>query len=81
MQLRGFRHRRHGPWPCNFWIRDPENGLGNVKSEVNLAVLEVLKREGVEIPFPQRVVHAILSREGREPPDGRIFASGPPATS
>jgi len=65
----------------NFWISDPENGQGNVKSEVNLAVLEVLKREGVEIPFPQRVVHAIVSREKREPPDGRIVADGPPATS
>lgn len=41
----------------SFWIRDPENGQGNVKSEVNLAVLDVLNAEGVEIPFPQRVVH------------------------
>lgn len=40
-----------------FWIRDPENGQGNVKSEVNLAVLAVLDAEGVEIPFPQRVMH------------------------
>lgn len=40
-----------------FWIRDPENGQGNVKSEVNLAVLALLDAEGVEIPFPQRVVH------------------------
>ena len=46
----------------NFWIRDPENGQGNVKSDVNLAVLEVLNREGIEIPFPQRVVHAIVSK-------------------
>jgi len=40
-----------------FWIRDPENGQGNVKSEVNLAVLDVLNAEGVQIPFPQRVMH------------------------
>jgi len=45
----------------NFWIRDAENGQGNVKSEVNLAVLELLDREGIEIPFPQRVVRAIVS--------------------
>lgn len=43
----------------NFWIRDPENGQGNVKSDVNLAVLAVLKAEGVEIPFPQRVMHHV----------------------
>jgi len=40
-----------------FWIRDPENGQGNVKSEVNLAVLDVLNAEGIQIPFPQRVMH------------------------
>jgi small-conductance mechanosensitive channel len=40
-----------------FWIGDPENGHGNVRSEVNLAVLRCLEAQGVEIPFPQRVVH------------------------
>ncbi|HJV61229.1 MAG TPA: mechanosensitive ion channel domain-containing protein [Albitalea sp.] len=40
-----------------FWIGDPENGQGQVKSEVNLAVLDVLDAEGIEIPFPQRVLH------------------------
>jgi small-conductance mechanosensitive channel len=39
-----------------FWIRDPENGQGNVKSDVNLAVLRTLAEAGVEIPYPQRVV-------------------------
>ena len=39
-----------------FWIGDPENGQGNVRSAVNLAVLDLLNREGVEIPYPQRVV-------------------------
>jgi len=41
----------------NFWIRDPENGQGNVRSDVNLAVLEALNERGVEIPFPQRVLY------------------------
>ena len=40
-----------------FWIDDPENGQGNVRSDVNLALLRTLNAAGVEIPFPQRVVH------------------------
>lgn len=39
-----------------FWIGDLENGQGNVRSDVNLAVLALLQAERVEIPFPQRVV-------------------------
>jgi small-conductance mechanosensitive channel len=41
----------------SFWIRDPENGQGSVRSDVNLAVIDLLADEGVEIPFPQRVTH------------------------
>jgi len=41
-----------------FWIADPENGQGNVRSDVNLAVLDLLNAQGIEIPFPQRVMHA-----------------------
>ena len=62
----------------NFWIDDPEAGQGNVKSDVNLAVLDVLDREGIEIPFPQRVVHAVVSTDPTKAPDGRL-ASGEPA--
>ena len=41
-----------------FWIGDSENGTGNVRSDVNRAVLRELDRLGVAIPFPQRVVRA-----------------------
>lgn len=40
-----------------FWIADPENGQANVRSGVNLAILALFEERGVEIPYPQRVVH------------------------
>ena len=40
----------------NFWIADLENGQGNVRSAVNLAVLRTLTAADVEIPYPQRVL-------------------------
>ena len=39
-----------------FWIDDSHNGQGNVRSDVNLAVLDLLNAEGIEIPLPQRVM-------------------------
>ncbi len=38
-----------------FWIMDPENGSGGVRSDVNLAIWHTLKRLGVDIPYPQQV--------------------------
>jgi len=40
-----------------FWIDDPHNGLGGVRSAVNLAVLRLLTSLSVDIPYPQRVIH------------------------
>ncbi len=41
----------------NFWIDDPNNGQLNVRSDVNLRILKGLREAGIDIPYPQRVVH------------------------
>jgi small-conductance mechanosensitive channel len=36
------------------WINDPEEGLGNVRSDVLKAVWRLFKEQKIEIPFPQQ---------------------------
>jgi len=43
----------------SFWIADPENGTGSVKSDVNMALLRLFNAMGIEIPYPQRVVRTV----------------------
>jgi small-conductance mechanosensitive channel len=40
-----------------YWIADPENGLLNLRSLINVAILKALRDNGIDIPFPQRVIH------------------------
>jgi small-conductance mechanosensitive channel len=47
----------------SFWIADPQNGQGNVISDVNFAILRGLRAAGVDIPFPQQVLHRAPRRE------------------
>ncbi|UCH52612.1 MAG: mechanosensitive ion channel [Pseudomonadota bacterium] len=42
---------------ARFWVKDPEHGVGNVRSEVNRAIWQALKRAGISIPYPQRDLH------------------------
>jgi len=42
-----------------YWIQDPENGQLNLKSDINRAILSRLQARGIEIPYPQRVIHTI----------------------
>ena len=42
-----------------YWIADPENGPLKLKSDINRAILQALKAQQIEIPFPQRVVHTL----------------------
>jgi small-conductance mechanosensitive channel len=40
-----------------YWIKDLENGQGNLRSDINFAILKLFQQHNVEIPYPQRVVH------------------------
>lgn len=55
-----------------FWIEDPSKGLMGPRSGVNLALLKLFGEMGVEIPFPQRVLHqarsAALTTPATAPP-------------
>ena len=40
-----------------YWINDPENGQGNLRSAINLRILKALREHRIDVPYPQRVVH------------------------
>jgi len=39
------------------WIEDPQNGVSNIASAVMLRIWDKFNAEGIEFPYPQRVVH------------------------
>lgn len=42
-----------------FWIADPQEGTGNVRSDINLAIWRLFHEHDIEIPFPQREIRLI----------------------
>lgn len=42
-----------------FWVADPENGTGGVRSDINLAIWKSFVANGIEIPYPQREVRVL----------------------
>jgi small-conductance mechanosensitive channel len=48
-----------------FWIRDPMNGVNNVRSDVNREIWRLFKKHGITIPVQQHDVRVIQ----QEPPD------------
>lgn len=57
-----------------FWIADPENGQLGLRSQINLSILRSLREHGIEIPFPQRVLHVA----GAAPPQAPRATPGQP---
>lgn len=39
-----------------FWIKDPQNGLTNIRGQVLLALWDAFKENGIKIPYPHREV-------------------------
>ena len=50
-----------------FWIADPENGQLGLRSQINLSILRSLRAHGIEIPFPQRVLHVAGAAPAQAP--------------
>ncbi len=48
------------------WIYDPEDGVGNVRSDLNVAIWKGFREAGITIPYPQRDLHV------RALPDGVV---------
>jgi small-conductance mechanosensitive channel len=40
-----------------FWIVDPSAGQLSLRSQINIRILEALRQAGIDMPYPQRVVH------------------------
>lgn len=49
-----------------FWIRDPMNGVNNVRSDVNREIWRLFKKHGITIPVQQHDVRVVQ----QEPPEG-----------
>lgn len=50
-----------------FWIADPEEGRGNVTSDINIAIWRTFREHGIEIPFPQRDVRVVYEKSAVGP--------------
>jgi small-conductance mechanosensitive channel len=50
----------------NYWFDDSDTGPGSLKSDIHLAILKTLQAHGIEIPYPQRVMHMVGSAKPGE---------------
>lgn len=55
-----------------FWVGDPENGLGDLRSTIYRAIFRAFKQHAIRIPFPQRETRIL---ESSPPPAGPNIAA------
>ena len=48
------------------WINDPQQGLANVRTDVNVRIWRLFREAGITIPFPQRDLHLVDGLPARE---------------
>ena len=51
-----------------FWIADPQEGVNNVRSDINREIWRVFKQNGIVIPVPQREIVFEAKRPRNETP-------------
>jgi small-conductance mechanosensitive channel len=58
----------------NFWVADPDKGKDNLRSAINIAILDGLRGAGIDIPYPQRVVRVESLPAGALPVEAPVQA-------
>jgi small-conductance mechanosensitive channel len=53
---------------ARFWIRDPMNGVNNVRSDINRVIWRMFRDNGIKIPVAQREIR-VLEPRGKLPAD------------
>jgi small-conductance mechanosensitive channel len=54
-----------------FWIRDPEDGINNVRSDLHLEIWDLFAAAGITIPYPQRDLRLREGWAAIAPPAGK----------
>lgn len=52
---------------CRVWINDPQTGINNVRSDLNLNMWRKFRAAGITIPFPQRDLYIKQMPAGERP--------------
>jgi small-conductance mechanosensitive channel len=58
------------------WINDPENGQGNLRSDLNISIWRAFQAHGIKLPYPQREVRILAGGPGTA--ENAPGASDPP---
>lgn len=52
----------------SYWIEDPDKGVLGLRSAINKDILASFRAHGIEIPYPQRVMHVTHDEPAAVPP-------------